>query len=80
MPIFLMHTIFAAGIRSVLFKLGITNSAIHIVLGLIITFIGPIIATVLMEKLHLDFLLYPLKYTEKSKTKRSKQHENSNGQ
>lgn len=70
MPIFLMHTIFAAGIRSVLFKLGITNSAIHIVLGLIITFIGPIIATVLMEKLHLDFLLYPLKYTKKIKNKK----------
>ena len=69
MPIFLMHTIFAAGIRSVLFKLGITNSIIHILFGLIITFIGPVIAAVIMEKTHLDFLLYPLKYIKIPKKK-----------
>lgn len=69
MPIFLMHTIFAAGIRSVLFKFGITNSIIHILFGLIITFIGPVIAAVIMEKTHLDFLLYPLKYIKIPKKK-----------
>ena len=44
MPIFLMHTLFAAPIRSVLLKLGIGSSVIHVVLGLGISFIGPIIA------------------------------------
>ena len=68
-PIFLMHTIFATGIRSVLFKLRITNSIIHILFGLIITFIGPVIAAVIMEKTHLDFLLYPLKYIKIPKKK-----------
>lgn len=62
MPIFLMHTIFAAGIRSVLFKIGINNPTVHIACGLITTFIGPVIAAVIMEKTHLDFLLYPTKY------------------
>ncbi len=70
MPIFLMHTIFAAGMRSVLFKIGISNSAVHIALGLIATFIGPVIAAIIMEKLHIDFLLYPLKYTEKIRNKK----------
>ncbi len=31
MPIFLMHTLFAAPLRSVLLKIGITNAAIHVV-------------------------------------------------
>ena len=34
MPIFLMHTLFAAPLRSVLLKIGVTNAAIHVVLGL----------------------------------------------
>lgn len=34
MPVFLMHTIFAAGVRAVLLKLGIVAPVIHILLGL----------------------------------------------
>lgn len=70
MPIYLMHTIFAAGIRSVLFKIGINNSFLHIAAGLAATFLGPIIAAVIMEKIHLDFLIYPLKYIKKDKAKK----------
>ncbi|MCD7872526.1 MAG: hypothetical protein LUG21_04375 [Clostridiales bacterium] len=63
MPIFLMHTMFAAGLRAALFKLGIYNSAIHIILGISISFIGPIIAAVIMKKLKfLEFFLYPGKF------------------
>ncbi len=50
MPIFLMHTLFAAPMRSVLLKLGIGSSVIHVVLGLGISFIGPIIAAWIMKK------------------------------
>lgn len=70
MPIYLMHTIFAAGIRSVLFKIGIDNSFLHIAAGLAATFIGPVIAAVIMEKIHFDFLIYPLKYIKIGKSKK----------
>lgn len=62
MPIFLMHTIAAAGVRAVLSKIGITNAAIHIAAGLTATFALPIIAEIIMDKIHLDILVYPLRY------------------
>lgn len=63
MPVFLMHTIFAAGLRAVLIKIGIENSVVHIVLGILISFIGPIVATLIMSRIKgLDFVLYPTKY------------------
>ena len=63
MPIFLMHTIFAASLRSVLFKMGIGSATIHIALGLAISFVGPIIVAIVMSKVkYLDFFLYPGKY------------------
>ena len=62
MPIFLMHTLFAAPLRSVLFRLSIKNTFIHIVFGISISFIGPIVATFIMEKFYfLEFFLYPNK-------------------
>lgn len=63
MPVFLMHTIFAAGWRSVLMKIGVTNAAVHIVSGLAISFIGPVIAAEIMKKVKfLDAFLNPGKY------------------
>lgn len=65
MPIFLMHTLFAAPMRSVLLKLGIGNSVIHVVLGLGISFAGPIIAAWIMKKTKwLEFFLYPNKFVK----------------
>ena len=62
MPIFLMHTLFAAPLRSVLMKVGIENAVIHVVLGLGISFAGPIIAVWIMKKTKwLEFFLYPNK-------------------
>ncbi|QHQ33731.1 acyltransferase family protein [Algicella marina] len=43
MAIFLAHTIFSAGLREVLFKLGVTNLPVHLVLGTGIGLIAPII-------------------------------------
>ena len=63
MPIFLMHTLFSAPLRSLLLKMGIMSATIHIVLGLAISFVGPIIAAIVMSKVKcLDFFLYPGKY------------------
>ena len=63
MHIFLLHTICAASLRSLLFKLNVTNSVIHIVLGIIISFIGPIIIGIISDKIKfLDFFFKPNKY------------------
>ena len=66
MPIFLMHTLFAAPLRSILMKVGIENAVVHVVLGLGISFAGPIIAAWIMKKTKwLEFFLYPNKFTRK---------------
>ena len=63
MPIFLMHTIFAAPVRIVLMKLGVANIIVHVILGLGISFAGPIIAAEIMERyIGMDFFVYPGKY------------------
>jgi fucose 4-O-acetylase-like acetyltransferase len=63
MPVFLMHTIFAAPIRSILLHIGISNSIIHIAIGIIASFCGPILAMIIMEKIKpLDFFVYPTRY------------------
>ena len=62
MPIYLMHTIFAAGVRSVLFKLGITAAVIHVPVGLMASFLGPILAAEIMKRTKLDFFMEPGKY------------------
>lgn len=63
MPIFLMHTLFAAPMRSVLLKMGITNAVVHVVLGLGISFAGAIVAAWVMKKTkRLEFFLYPNKF------------------
>lgn len=65
MPIFLMHTLFAAPMRLVLLKLDIRNSVIHVMLGLVISFVGPIIAVCIMKKTKwLEFFLYPNKFVK----------------
>lgn len=63
MPIFVMHTLFAAPLRTVLFKVGVSNAGIHVVGGIAISFIGPIIAAEIMKKTKvLEFFLYPGKF------------------
>ena len=68
MPIFLMHTIFAAGFRVLLLKLGVENGMIHIFVGLAASFVGPILTACVMEKVKwLDIFLHPGKYIRLSK-------------
>ena len=63
MPIFLMHTLFAAPLRSVLLKIGMQNAVLHVLMGLSISFTGPIAATWIMKKTNwLEFLVYPNKF------------------
>lgn len=63
MPLFLLHTIFAAGLRAVLIKVGIINPFIHITFGVIITFAGPIIVAELAKRIKpIDCLFNPNKY------------------
>lgn len=60
MPIFLMHTLFAASLRTVLFKIGIQNAVIHVISGIGISIFGPIVATMIMKKTKwLEIFLYP---------------------
>ena len=62
MPIFLMHTIFAAGLRSILVKMGIYDPFIHVTAGILFSFLGPAAAMKIMEKLKWPvFFVYPLK-------------------
>lgn len=69
MPIFLMHTLFAAPLRSILMKIGIENAVIHVVLGLGISFAGLIIAAWIMKKTKwLEFFLYPNKILMKARS------------
>ena len=67
MPIFLMHTLFAAPCRILLFKMGIRNAAMQTSLGIAISFIGPIVVMRILEKMKLDFLVYPGKLKRRDK-------------
>lgn len=63
MPIYLMHTMAAAGVRSMLFKIGIKQAFLLIPIGLLSSILLPIFATKIMNKIwKLDFLIYPTKY------------------
>lgn len=63
MPIYLMHTLFAAPVRVLLLRAGIDDITLHIVIGIGISFIGPIIAMKIMERSKwLGFLVYPRKF------------------
>lgn len=64
-PIFLMHTLFAAPCRVILLKMEISSSLVHTVLGIAISFVGPVIAMIVLTKIKLDFLVYPMKELRK---------------
>ena len=61
-PIYLLHTIFTAGIRVVLMKIGIDFYLIHLVVGLLFGFIFPIIAARIASKVKVfNVFFYPSK-------------------
>ncbi len=62
MPVFVMHTISAAAIRILLFKIGITSFIPHLIGGLIGSFIVPAVVYMICKKLTpLMFFFYPTK-------------------
>jgi hypothetical protein len=66
LPIFLMHTLFAATLRVLLLKMDVISPIIHIIGGVTISFVGPILATFIISKIKwLDFIIYPNKYLKK---------------
>ena len=67
MPIFLMHTLFAAPLRTVLMKIGMSNAVVHAVAGILISFIGPVVAMKILQLIKLDWLVYPGRLLKKRK-------------
>ncbi len=59
MPIYLMHTIFAAAVRACLLKIGINSFAVHASMGLISSVAGPIIAMRILERIKMGWLVFP---------------------
>ncbi len=63
MPIYLTHTIFAAGVRVMLLKLNLTNGILHLLFGFVFSFAVPIfVAQVGNNWKWIDFLFFPTKY------------------
>ncbi len=63
MPVFLMHSIFAATLRTALIKFGVVSPWIHIPAGLAAAIVGPILTAMVMKKLkYPEFFLYPGKF------------------
>lgn len=61
-PIFVMHTLIAAPIRILLLHFHIHVVAIHVLVGLMASFFGPIVIIKLMEKMRWPlFFVYPTK-------------------
>ncbi len=60
LPVFLMHTIFAAGIRTVLLKMGITGTGIHAAAGISGSIFLPVAAAEVMRRSGwLYFFIHP---------------------
>lgn len=69
--IYLMHTIFAAGIRIILLKLGITNYYIHLIFGLLASIYIPVLISIISEKnKYTNFFFYPVKTIEEIKNRK----------
>lgn len=69
-PIYLLHTIFAAGFRIILIQLGISNYFIHFIIGLFASIAIPIIIAKICEKTkYLNFFFYPYKTIKELKNK-----------
>lgn len=62
MPVYLLHTIFSAGIRAVLLKLDITNAIVHILFGITAGFLLPVLVYKIAKRVPvLQFFFYPKK-------------------
>lgn len=61
-PIYLLHTIFTAGIRVILMKIGINQYLIHVGMGLVFGFACPIVIAIIANKVKVfNVFFYPSK-------------------
>lgn len=71
-PVYLLHTIYAASIRTLLIFVGIKRLWIHVVLGLMAGVFGSLFTAWLFEKLVIpEFVFYPWKVIDKIKSRKS---------
>lgn len=76
MPVYLMHTIFAAGIRILLMKLGITNLIVHIIFGVSFSFILPMLIYKFCTKIPIFmFFISPKKAIQLKEERRNNEFE-----
>ena len=69
--IYLTHTIFAAGVRIIFLKLGITNYVLHFILGMFASIYIPVMMSIISKKIkYTEFFFYPLKTIEKLKERK----------
>ena len=69
--IYVLHTIFAAGIRIVMLQIGINNYILHFSLGLLCSIYMPVLIGLISEKIvYTDFFFYPLKTIKKVKERK----------
>ena len=69
--IYLTHTIFAAGVRIVLLKIGITNYVIHFILGILTSIYLPVIMSIISKKIkYTEVFFYPIKTIEELKERK----------
>lgn len=62
-PIYLLHTICAAPVRSLLLHFGVQNPVVHIALGLAASFLLPMAAGRIAARVPVfNFFLYPTRY------------------
>lgn len=62
MSVFLMHTIFAAGFRTILLRIGITSFLVHFSIGLLVSILVPVLVyEIARRKWWLLFWIEPLK-------------------
>ena len=71
--IYLLHTICAGGVRILMFKIGIYNYLIHLVVGIIISIYAPVVISKISEKIgYTEFFFFPVKTINKYKKEVSK--------
>lgn len=69
--IYLTHTIFAAAVRTFLFKIGINNYFIHLITGIFASIYIPVLMSIICEKtVYLNFFFYPIKTIKEIKLKK----------
>ncbi len=67
-PIYLMHTIFTAGVRILMQKAGMHNYWLHVAVGMLAGIAAPIFIAKIMEKTGwMNIVLYPSQTVKKLK-------------